>query len=171
MNDESSRHVLSLLLENEAGALSRVSGLFSARGYNIESLSVGNTGDPNLARMTIVAHGNDEQVHQIVQQLNKLVDVVRVMDLYEHAHIEREMLIVKVRYGESVAAKQFKQLIEKSGARCIEHKDGYHVLELVAPAGEIDSFVNELNDYHCEEIVRSGVVGLGSGNVTMSIGK
>ena len=91
------RHVISILLENEAGALSRVAGLFSARGYNIESLTVAPTEDPTLSRMTLVTSGSDEIVEQITKQLNKLVDVVKLSDLSEGAHIEREMLLIKVK--------------------------------------------------------------------------
>ncbi|MHB8746705.1 MAG: acetolactate synthase small subunit, partial [Gammaproteobacteria bacterium] len=91
------RHTISILLENEAGALSRVSGLFSARGYNIESLTVAPTEDPTLSRMTLVTRGSDEIIEQITKQLNKLVDVVKLMDLTEGAHIEREMLLIKVK--------------------------------------------------------------------------
>ena len=91
------RHIISILLENEAGALSRVSGLFSARGYNIESLTVAPTEDPSLSRMTIVTSGSDDIIEQITKQLNKLVDVVKVVDLSEASHIERELMLVKVR--------------------------------------------------------------------------
>ena len=171
MGSEPGRHVLSLLLENEAGVLSRVSDLFSTRGYNIESLSVGGTNDPGLARMTIVAHGDDEQVSQIIKQLNKIVDVIKVLDLHEHNHVEREILIFKVRYGESMEAKRLKQLIKQSNARHIECKDGYHMFELVAPAKEIDLFVGQLGDFHCDELVRSGVVGLGSGRAMLNLDK
>lgn len=96
-NDTHMRHVISLVLENEAGALSRVSGLFSARGYNIESLTVAPTEDASLSRMTIVTSGSDDIVEQITKQLNKLVEVVKVVDLSESAHVERELMLVKVR--------------------------------------------------------------------------
>ena len=91
------RHIISLLMENESGALSRVSGLFSARGYNIESLNVAPTEDPTMSRMTIVTSGSDDVIEQINKQLNKLVDVVTVMDLTDGDHIERELMLVKVR--------------------------------------------------------------------------
>jgi acetolactate synthase-1/3 small subunit len=91
------RHIISILIENESGALSRVAGLFSARGYNIESLSVAPTEDPSLSRMTLVTTGNDNEVEQITKQLNKLVDVVKLVDLSEGEHIEREMMLIKVR--------------------------------------------------------------------------
>ena len=96
-NKKPMRHVISLLIENESGALSRVSGLFSARGYNIESLTVAPTEDASLSRMTIVTSGSDDVVEQITKHLNKLVEVVKVVDLSESAHIERELMLVKVR--------------------------------------------------------------------------
>ncbi len=95
----SMRHIISILLENEAGALSRVSGLFSARGYNIESLTVAPTEDPSMSRMTIVTTGSDDVIEQITKQLNKLVEVVKVVDLTEGEHIERELMLIKVRAG------------------------------------------------------------------------
>src|SRR6056300_1522171 len=91
------RHIISLLMENESGALSRVSGLFSARGYNIESLSVAPTQDQSLSRMTIVTSGSDEVIEQIIKQLNKLIDVVKVLDLHDGDHIERELVLVKLK--------------------------------------------------------------------------
>src|SRR5690554_3908856 len=93
------RHIIGILMENESGALSRVAGLFSARGYNIESLTVAPTDDPTLSRLTLVTSGSEEIVEQIVKQLNKLVDVVKLMDLTEYRHIEREMMMVKLRVG------------------------------------------------------------------------
>src|SRR5690606_4169905 len=95
--DRSMRHILSILVENEAGALSRISGLFSARGYNIESLTVAPTEDPTMSRMTVVTVGSDDIIEQITKQLNKLVEVVKVVDLTDGNHIERELMLVKVR--------------------------------------------------------------------------
>ena len=106
------RHIISLLLENEPGALSRVSGLFSARGYNIESLTVAPTEDSSLSRMTIVTHGTDEIIEQITKQLNKLVDVVKLLDLTEGAHIEREMMLIKVRVDNVADREEIKRLID-----------------------------------------------------------
>ena len=112
------RHIISLLMENEAGALSRVSGLFSARGYNIESLSVAPTEDQSLSRMTIVTSGSDQIIEQIIKQLNKLIDVVKVLDLHDGDHIERELVLVKVK-----ANKQYRdevqQLSNSYGGRII----------------------------------------------------
>ena len=171
MASTSERHILSLLLENESGALLCVAGLFSARGYNIESLSVGNcVSDPTLARMTIVATGSKDQVGQIVQQLNKLVDVVEVLDITKD-YVEREMILVKLHHEGNSASQKIKQLIGDSGARIVEEKDDYHILELVAPTGKIDSFVTRLSDYKFSEAVRSGIIGLGRGRVILDAGK
>ncbi|NBR98763.1 MAG: acetolactate synthase small subunit, partial [Betaproteobacteria bacterium] len=106
------RHIISLLMENEAGALSRVSGLFSARGYNIESLTVAPTEDPTLSRMTIVTSGSDDVIEQITKQLNKLVDVVSLVDLTEGAHIERELMLVKVRAASAEQREDMKRLAD-----------------------------------------------------------
>ena len=91
------RHIISLLMENESGALSRVAGLFSARGYNIESLTVAATEDPSMSRMTIVTSGSDEVIEQIIKQLNKLIDVIKVLDLNDGKYIERELMLIKVK--------------------------------------------------------------------------
>src|SRR5437879_4603458 len=105
------RHIISILVENEAGALSRVAGLFSARGYNIESLSVAPTEDPTLSRLTLVTTGSDEIIEQITKQLNKLVDVVRLMELTDGPHIERELLLIKVNAAGN-AREEVKRLAE-----------------------------------------------------------
>lgn len=163
------RNVISLLLENKSGTLSRVSGLFSARGYNIDSLSVGGTEDESLARMTIVASGTEETVSQIVKQLNKLVDVVQVKNLSAREYTEREMLLIKVYVDEDAEAKKLRQVIDDNGARLVERDDGYYVLELVSQAATIDEFIKLLRDYRCEEVVRSGVVAIGSGSLVLNV--
>jgi acetolactate synthase-1/3 small subunit len=124
------RHIISILLENEAGALSRVSGLFSARGYNIESLAVAPTEDPSLSRMTLVTRGDDAIIEQITKQLNKLVDVVKLQDLTEGAHIEREMMLVKSR---AVAGdrEEIKRLIDIFRGRVIDVTDTTYTMEVV----------------------------------------
>lgn len=169
MIEASGRHVFSLLLENKSGTLSRVSGLFSARGYNIESLSVGGTDDPSLARMTIIANGTEQQAGQIVKQLNKLVDVVRVMDLHPLERIEREMVLVKVRVDRDGGTEELDRLAEEYGARRLERAGGCHVLELVAPPDKVDAFIERLQQHRCDELARSGVVGVGKGKLILNI--
>ena len=123
------RHIISLLLENEAGALSRVSGLFSARGYNIESLTVAPTEDPTLSRMTIVTTGSDDVIEQITKQLNKLVDVVKVFDLSDGEHIERELMLVKVRAA-GKDRDEMKRMAEIFRGRIIDVTDKSYTIEL-----------------------------------------
>ena len=114
------RHIISLLMENESGALSRVSGLFSARGYNIESLTVAPTEDPSLSRMTIVTTGSNEVIEQIIKQLNKLIDVVKVLDLNDGKHIERELMLVKVK-----ASHQYREEMKRISDILIDIKKGF----------------------------------------------
>ena len=125
------RHILSLLLENEAGALSRVAGLFSARGYNIESLTVAPTEDPSLSRMTIVTIGSNEVLEQITKQLNKLVDVVRVIDLTEGSHIERELMLVKVR-AVAKDREEIKRISDIFRGRILDVTDKTYTIEPVS---------------------------------------
>ncbi len=122
------RHIISLLMENESGALSRVSGLFSARGYNIESLSVAPTEDHSLSRMTIVTSGSDEVIEQIIKQLNKLIDVVKVLDLHDGDHIERELVLVKLK-ANGRHRDEVKQLSNNYGGRIIDSSENILTIE------------------------------------------
>ncbi len=157
------RHIISILLENEAGALSRVAGLFSARGYNIESLTVAPTDDRTLSRMTIVTRGSDEIIEQIVKQLNKLVDVVKLQDLTEGAHIERELMLVKVRAVEA-AREEVKRLVDIFRGRIIDVTDSTYTLELTGTVEKLDAFVKALEVTEIIEVVRSGVTGIARGD-------
>ena len=121
------RHILSLLLENEAGALSRVSGLFSARAFNIESLTVAVTEDPSISRMTLVTTGTDEVVEQITKQVNKLVDVIKVIDLSENDHIERELMLIKVS-AKSSAREEIIRLVDIFRCRIIDVTDSSYTI-------------------------------------------
>ena len=156
------RHIISILLENEAGALSRVSGLFSARGYNIESLAVAPTEDPSLSRMTLVTRGDDAIIEQITKQLNKLVDVVKLQDLTEGAHIEREMMLVKAR---AVAAdrEEIKRLIDIFRGRVIDVTDTTYTMELTGDTEKLDAFLRALDPKLLLEVVRSGSNGIARG--------
>ena len=129
------RHIISVLLENEAGALSRVAGLFSARGYNIESLTVAPTNDPTLSRMTLVTCGSDEIVQQIKKQLNKLIDTVKLVDLTEGVHIEREMMMIKVR-AERGDREELMRLVEIFRAKIIDVTDTSYVVEITGAVEE-----------------------------------
>lgn len=162
------RHVLSLLLENEAGALSRVSGLFSARGYNIESLTVAPTEDASMSRMTIVTTGSDEVIEQITKQLNKLVDVVKVVDISEAAHIERELMLVKVR-AVGKDREEMKRMADIFRGRIIDVTDSSYVIELTGTQDKLDSFVGAIDGDLVLETVRSGVCGIGRGDRILKV--
>jgi acetolactate synthase I/III small subunit len=156
------RHIIAVLLENEAGALSRVAGLFSARGYNIESLTVAPTDDPTLSRMTLVTTGNDEIVEQIKKQLNKLIDTVKLVDLSEGDHIEREMLMVKVR-AERPDREELKRLTDIFRAKIIDVTEVSYVIELTGASRKLDAFIDALPEGLIIEVVRSGPTGIARG--------
>lgn len=156
------RHIISILLENEAGALSRVAGLFSARGYNIESLTVAPTEDGTLSRMTLVTRGSEDIIEQIMKQLNKLIDVVQILDLTEGAHIEREMLLVKVRAA-GAAREEVKRLADIFRGRIIDVTETTYTIELTGAAGKLDAFIGALGEALIHEVVRSGAIGIARG--------
>lgn len=156
------RHIIAVLLENEAGALSRVAGLFSARGYNIESLTVAPTEDPTLSRMTLVTIGNDEIVEQIKKQLNKLIDTVKVVELTEGEHIEREMMMVKVR-AERQDREELKRLADIFRAKIIDVTDVSYVIELTGNSRKLDAFLEALPQGLIIEVVRSGPTAIARG--------
>lgn len=158
------RHIISILLENEAGALSRVAGLFSARGYNIASLTVAPTEDPSLSRMTLVTSGSEGVVDQIRKQLNKLVDVVKLVDLMDNQRIEREMLLIKVR-AEGIERDEIKRLADIFRGRIIDVTGQAYTIELTGDGDKIDAFISVLQPHRILEVVRSGVIGIARGDV------
>ena len=162
------RHIISLLMENESGALSRVSGLFSARGYNIESLSVAPTEDHSLSRMTIVTSGSDEVIEQIIKQLNKLIDVVKVLDLHDGDHIERELILVKLK-ANGQHRDEVKQLSNNYGGRIIDSSENILTIEFTGTSTELDNYLKSLNDSLIIEIVRTGASGIGRGDRILKI--
>jgi acetolactate synthase-1/3 small subunit len=162
------RHIISLLMENEAGALSRVAGLFSARGYNIESLTVAPTEDATLSRMTIVTSGSDAVIEQINKQLNKLIDVVSVMDLSEGEHIERELMLVKLR-AEGEAREELKRLTDIFRGRILDVSDHTYTIELTGARVKLDSFIDAIGRDLILETVRTGASGIGRGNRILSL--
>ena len=157
------RHIISLLMENEAGALSRVAGLFSARGYNIESLTVAPTEDATLSRMTIVTSGSDEVIEQINKQLNKLIEVVAVMDLSEGEHLERELMLVKVR-AVGAAREEMKRMADIFRGRIIDVTDKTYTIELTGTGSKLDSFLQAIDRSLILETVRTGASGIGRGD-------
>jgi acetolactate synthase I/III small subunit len=155
------RHIIAILLQNEAGALSRVAGLFSTRGYNIESLSVAPTDDPTVSRLTLVTTGSDAVIQQIVNQLNKLVDAVSVEDMTTGEHLERELILLKlrVRPEETDAVRGY---VARTGGRVLDPAPDGFIVELTASEAEIDSFTAELlRGAELLEVVRSGALGIG----------
>ncbi|MCC4118344.1 acetolactate synthase small subunit [Aromatoleum toluclasticum] len=162
------RHVISLLIENESGALSRVSGLFSARGYNIESLTVAPTEDASMSRMTIVTTGSDDIIEQITKQLNKLIEVVKVVDISEAAHIERELMLTKVR-ATGKDREEMKRMAEIFRARIIDVTDTSYVIELTGNQTKLDAFISAIDPALVLETVRSGVCGVGRGDRILKV--
>ncbi len=155
-------------MENEAGALSRVAGLFTARGYNIESLTVAPTDDPSLSRMTLVTRGTEEIIEQITKQLNKLIDVVKLQDMTEGAHIEREMMMVKVRVGDGKEREEMKRLSDIFRGNIIDVTDSVYTVELTGSGEKIDAFIQAIPS-QIIEVVRSGVIGITRGDVSLSL--
>ena len=162
------RHIISILMENAAGALSRVAGLFSARGYNIESLTVAPTEDATLSRMTIVTTGSEEVVEQIVKQLNKLIDVVKVLDLSDGQHIERELMLVKVRAG-GKDREEMKRMADIFRGRIIDVTDKTYTIELTGTGSKLDAFLEALDAGAILETVRTGASGIGRGERVLKI--
>ncbi len=162
------RHILSLLLENEAGALSRVSGLFSARAFNIESLTVAPTEDPSVSRMTLVTVGSDAIVEQIIKQLNKLVDVIKVVDLSETRHIERELMLVKTQ-AKGAAREEVKRMVDIFRGRIIDVSENSYTIELTGPGDKLNAFLEALDKKLILEVVRSGVSGIARGDKAIGI--
>ncbi|MDR0563356.1 MAG: acetolactate synthase small subunit [Azoarcus sp.] len=156
------RHVISLLIENESGALSRVSGLFSARGYNIESLTVAPTEDASMSRMTLVTGGSDDVIEQITKQLNKLVDVIKVTDLNEMPSIERELLLLKVR-ATGAAREEMKRMADIFRARIIDVTEASYIIELTGSQKKLDAFLAAIDPALVAEAVRSGACGMARG--------
>ncbi len=163
------RHIISLLLENEPGALCRVANLFSARGYNIESLSVAATEDPSVSRMTLVTEGSDSVIEQITKQLNKLVDVVRLVDITEAAHVERELMLIKVRKTQA-QREEIERLCDAFHGRILDETDTTRVVELIGDRAKNDAFIEKIPDGALIlEVVRSGVLGIGRGEKVLRV--
>ena len=157
------RHILSVLLENEAGALSRVVGLFAQRNYNIESLAVAPTEDTTLSRLTLTTSGDDSKIQQIIKQLNKLIEVVRVENLSDGAYVERELLLIKVR-AEGEAHEEVKRTADIFRGQMIDVTADTYTIQLVGPSNKLDAFIRAIDDISILEVVRSGVSGISRGS-------
>ena len=156
------KHIISILLENESGALSRVAGLFSARAYNIESLSVAPTDDPSLSRMTIVTTGTEEIIEQINKQLNKLVDVVKLVDMTADVHVERELMLIKVNATDG-ERDEVKRLVDIFNGRVIDVTDTTYTIEITGNGEKLNAFMEALSSISILEVVRSGLIGISRG--------
>ncbi|WP_420225981.1 acetolactate synthase small subunit [Pigmentiphaga litoralis] len=162
------RHAISVLLENEAGALSRVVGLFSARGYNIETLTVAPTEDATLSRMTIVTSGSDDVIEQITKHLNRLVEVVKVVDLTEAPHIERELMLIKVR-AVGKEREEMKRMADIFRGHIVDVSDKSYTVELTGDKSKLDAFIDALDRTAILETVRTGSCGIGRGERVLKI--
>jgi len=156
------RHIISILLENEPGALSRVVGLFSARGYNIETLTVAPTEDRSLSRMTIATNGSDDVIEQITKQLNRLIDVVKVVDLIETPYIERELMLIKVR-AIGKEREEMKRMADIFRGRVIDVTEKSYTIELTGDGTKLDAFIDALDATAILETVRTGTSGIARG--------
>jgi len=163
------RHTISILLENEAGALSRVAGLFSARGYNIESLTVAPTEDASVSRMTLVTRGSEDVIEQITKQLNKLIEVIKLNDLTVGKHIERELMMAKINVPTPKDKDELKRLVDIFRGRIIDVDDANYTIEMTGQGDKLDAFIKVVNSGHIVEIVRSGVLGIARGGKHLSL--
>ena len=162
------RHIISILLENEPGALSRVVGLFSARGYNIETLTVAPTEDPSLSRMTIVTVGSEDVIEQITKHLNRLVEVVKVIDLTDGPHIERELMLINVR-AVGKEREEMKRITDIFRGRIIDVSDKSYTIELTGDSSKLDAFIEATDRSAILETVRTGCSGVGRGERILKV--
>ena len=156
------RHIIAVLLENEPGALSRVVGLFSARGYNIETLTVAPTEDASLSRMTIVTTGSDDIIEQITKHLNRLIEVVKVVDLTEAEHTERELMLIKLR-AVGKEREELKRMADIFRGRIIDVTERTYTIELTGNTDKLDAFIRAVDRTAILETVRTGSSGIGRG--------
>ena len=166
------RRIIAVLLENEAGALSRVVGLFAQRNYNIESLNVAPTEDETLSRLTLTTRGDDSKIEQITKQLNKLIEVVKVVDLTEGDHIERELLLMKVRAEGSARARldgELERTKDVLRGQIIDTSTATYTVQLTGPSDKLDAFIGAFDRAHVLEVVRTGASGLGRGEKVLSL--
>ena len=157
------RRIIAVLLENEAGALSRVVGLFAQRNYNIETLTVAPTEDPTLSRLTLTTEGDEGKIEQIIKHLNRLIEVVRVFDLTEGDHLEREIIMIKVR-ADDAARAEVKRTTDMFRGQIVDVDQNTYTIQLVGPSGKLAAFIDALDGFQVVEVVRSGVSGIGRGD-------
>ena len=165
---DNDRRIISLLMENAPGALSRVVGLFSQRGYNIESLTVAPTDDNSLSRLTLTTISDDQTIEQITKQLNKLVDVVKLVDLTEGEHIERELMLIKLR-ASGASREEVKRTADIFRGQIVDTTSSLYTIQLIGTQQKLDAFIGAVKDLSIIEVVRSGVSGLSRGEKVLSI--
>ncbi len=156
------RRIISILMENEAGALSRVVGLFAQRNYNIESLTVAATEDETLSRLTLTTFASDQQIEQITKQLNKLIEVVKLADLTEGEHVERELMLIKVKAVGTHRA-EVKRTVDVFRGQIVDVAHGAYTIQLTGTSDKLDAFIQVMAETVVLEVVRTGVAGLSRG--------
>lgn len=156
------RRIISILMENEPGALSRVIGLFAQRGYNIDTLNVAATEDDTLSRLTLTTYGDDRRIEQITKHLNRLVDVVKLVDLTEGAHVERDLMLIKVR-ADGGQREEIKRTTDIFRGQIVDVGPRVYTIQLAGTSDKLDSFVAAIADTDILEVVRSGVAGISRG--------
>ncbi len=162
------RRIISILMENEPGALSRVVGLFAQRGYNIETLNVAPTEDKTLSRLTLTTVGDDRKIEQITKQLNKLIDTVKVVDLSEGTHIERDLMLIKVR-AQGAQREEVKRTTDIFRGQIVDVGPNVYTIQLTGTSDKLDSFVAAVGEADILEVVRSGVAGISRGEKVLSL--
>ncbi len=153
------RHTISVLVENKSGVLARISGLFSARGYNIDSLAVGETEDPTISKMTIVVKGDDKILEQVKKQLGKLIDVISIKDFTKKDYIDRELLLFKVEFGDKVKSKVLA-LLEKNKANVLHHDSKHALVEFVGTNENVVKLLDHLKPYRVKDMTRTGKIAI-----------
>lgn len=162
------QHLISVLMENEAGSLSRLVGLFSQRGYNIETLNVAPTDDPNISRLTLTTITSPERIEQITKQLHKLIEVVKVHNLSDTVHVERELMLIKVRATGNVR-EEIKRSADIFRAQIVDVNSALYTIQIVGDKAKLDGFIDVIGRDRIMEVVRSGVIGIARGEKTLSL--
>ena len=161
------QHTISILMNNHFGVLSRISGLFSGRGFNIESLNVAETSDPDISRMTIVTIGDDAKIEQITKQLNKLVDIIKVVDLTEENFVDRELVLIKMKAGTHVI-EELLRIVDLFRAKVVDVNASTYTIEITGDEGKVKSFLELLSPIGIKEVVRSGRIAISRGNKSLT---
>ena len=162
------QHLISVLMENEAGSLSRLVGLFSQRGYNIETLNVAPTDDPSISRLTVTTITSPERIEQITKQLHKLIEVVKVLNLTDNVHVERELMLIKVRASGGVR-EEIKRSADIFRAQIVDVNSNLYTIQIVGDKAKLDGFIDVIGRERIMEVVRSCVIGIARGEKTLSL--